>query len=227
MSSISENLKTIRAELAGVANGRNITIVAAAKNQPAERIQEAIQAGVKSFGNNYAQEGESLIKTLGNALQWHFIGHIQSRKVKYLVDYYCVQSLDRIDIAKMLNERLLALNRKMRVLVEINVGREPQKSGILPEALPSFLNGLKDLKALLPSGLMTMPPPLEPVESRRPHFAEVKRLYDDFAGQFPFDTLSMGTSEDYREAVSEGASMVRLGTILLGRRPAKEVVHGA
>jgi pyridoxal phosphate enzyme (YggS family) len=220
--SIAERWAAIRAQLAQVAPGRSVAVIAVAKFQPIERLREARAAGITRFGQNYAQEGESAMVELGrDGIEWHFIGHIQSRKVKYLVDYDCVQSLDRFELAQSLNEKLQASGKQIDILVELNIGGEAQKSGIDPTELGPFLERLRSLPAIRVKGLMVMPPPLQPVELRRPFFRRAKEWFDRYEAAYSFSTLSMGTSEDYLVAVEEGASMIRLGTVLMGERPAR------
>ena len=185
-------------------------------------MREAIEAGLQVLANNYAQDGEKLIGLFGSReLEWHFIGHIQSRKVKYLTRYHCVQSIDRLPVATALNERLDVEKGNLRILIEVNIGNEPQKSGVSLDSLDAFLRELSHFSHLKLSGLMGMPPPLEPVEERRPFFRKLRELYDRYRQMYPFDCLSMGTSEDYLVAAEEGATMVRLGTALFGERPSK------
>jgi PLP dependent protein len=216
---IAENLSAVRARLARVAPGKKMEIMAVAKYQPLERLREAIAAGVTLFGQNYAQEGEETRAALSTEMiHWHFIGHIQSRKVKFLVNYDCVQSLDRLDVAEMLNARLAGLGKTLPVLVEVNVGGETQKSGIAPDDLGEFLKKLSSFNHLVPRGLMAMPPPLQPVEERRPYFRQMSELFASYSKTYAFQTLSMGTSEDFEVAASEGSTLIRLGTILLGHR---------
>ncbi len=197
-----------------------VEIVGVTKGQSLERIQQLVAGGLVHLGNNYVQPGESLRKHWADlpALRWHFIGHIQSRKVKELLGYDCIQSLDRWSVAEELDRRLQPLHRKLEVLVQVNVGNEESKSGIAVSEVESFFAQLSQLSRLVPRGLMALPPPLEPVERRRSYFAQLKELYDRLAGQHDFRWLSMGTSDDYAIAVEEGASMVRLGTALFGPR---------
>lgn len=218
MGTVKENLIRIRAEIAALTD-RPVRIMAVSKRQPLEKLQEAVAAGADLFGVNYAQEGEAQMTALGRAgITWHFIGHIQSRKAKGLIHYDMVQSLDRLEVGEILQRRCEAEKRTLPVLIELNLGDETQKSGIAPSQLEDFLAAVARFPALRPSGLMALPPPL-PAEARRPFFRQARALYDRFAAQYPFDTLSLGTSEDYRVAVEEGANLVRLGTVLLGSRP--------
>ncbi len=213
MSRVAQNLETIRGHLAG----RAVTLVGVTKFQSLDAIQAAIDAGLEDFGNNYAQEGEALRSAILSG-RWHFIGHIQSRKVKELLDYDMIQSLDRIEIVEAFHRRLESLQRPIDGLVEINIGDESSKSGIEPEALSDFLTSARAFPRVRLRGLMVLPPPLEP-EARRPFFQRAKALFDSHRHDAPsWDTLSMGTSDDYRIAIEEGSTMVRLGTVLFGPR---------
>lgn len=212
MNSIAENLATIRRNL----GGRPVTIVGVTKKQSLDHIRAAVEAGLEDFGNNYAQEGESLRESIETG-RWHFIGHIQSRKVKDLLEYDLIQSLDRLEIIEAFHRRMEPLNRPIDGLVEINIGGEASKSGIAPAGLPAFLQAARAFPRVRLRGLMVMPPPLEPIEARREFFRRAKTLFD--AHDAPsWDILSMGTSDDYRVAVEEGSTMVRLGTVLFGPR---------
>ncbi|MFM8314996.1 MAG: YggS family pyridoxal phosphate-dependent enzyme [Deltaproteobacteria bacterium] len=219
MTSVSENLALIKEQMALVAKGREIQIVGVTKHQPIEKVREAIAAGVTQLAVNYAQEGDELrLQIESDQVEWHFIGHIQSRKVKYLTEYSYVQSIDRLEIAEDLNHRLEKLDRAIYVLIEINIGREPQKSGVFPERLEDFLDRVSALSNLKVIGLMAMPPMLHPVEDRRIYFKEMAQLFKKFKSQYHLEILSMGTSDDYLLAIQEGSTMVRLGTCLFGRR---------
>jgi hypothetical protein len=219
MASISENLQLIKSQIVLVSKGREIQIVGVTKHQPIEKVKEAIEAGVTKLAVNYAQEGDELRLQIENEeVEWHFIGHIQSRKVKYLTDYQYVQSIDRLEIAEDLNGRLEKIDKGIYVLVEVNIGREPQKSGVFPEKLGDFLDRLSALPNLKVIGLMAMPPMLHPVEDRRVYFKEMAQIFKKFQPEYKLEILSMGTSDDYLLAIQEGSTMVRLGTCLFGRR---------
>ncbi|MBY0371023.1 YggS family pyridoxal phosphate-dependent enzyme [bacterium] len=211
MSAVEENIARLRERVPA-----HVRIMGVVKKQPVEKIQAAIRSGVTLLGVNYAQEGEALQATCP-AAHWHFIGHIQSRKTKYLLQYEQVQSLDRLDIAEDLNQRALALNKTLDVLVQINIGDEQTKSGIALEELEPFAEALGKLPGLRCRGLMVLPPPLEPVEKRRPFFQKARRALERFDA-LGWDQLSMGTSEDFQIAVDEGATIIRLGTVLFGPR---------
>jgi len=217
VTAVADRLKHVRDEVDRIAGRPGaVTIVGVTKFQPIEKIREAIVGGLTDLGNTYEQDGESMLEHFGDSgARWHFVGNIQSRKTKFLTRYSCIQSLDRPEIARDLERRMAELGTRLDVLVEVNVGGEAQKSGITPESLPKFLEQLHALPHLRARGLMAMPPPLE-VEARRPFFQMMRRLFE---AHRELDCLSMGTSEDYRVAVEEGSTMIRLGTTLFGPRP--------
>lgn len=215
---VADNLAAVRKTLAEVTD-RPVTVVGVAKKQPIERIQEAIAAGLTDIGNNFEPEGTNLRETVANAsVRWHFVGHIQSRKAKLLVDYDLVQSLERTVVGEAWQRVLDGTGRYVDTLVEVNVGEESQKSGVRPADLAGLLRDLRRYSAVRVRGLMAMPPPLEPVEERRPFFRKMRELFELFRKDRDFDVLSMGTSADYRVAVEEGATMIRLGETLFGPR---------
>lgn len=222
VSQIKENFLKIKQDVAKHSlHPDKVTIVGVTKFQPPEKVKEAIENGLTHLGVNYVQEGEKLRSLINQSeLLWHFIGHIQSRKAKLLLDYDCIETLDRLEVAADLNRRALDLGKTLSVLVEVNIGRESQKSGVLPEELEKFCESLLAFSQLKVSGLMAMPPAVAP-EQRRPFFKQMRDFYEKLASTHPFQTLSMGTSEDYPIALQEGANCVRLGTVLFGPRPPK------
>ena len=219
MQNAGQRWKKINASIQGISKEKPITIIGVTKHHPPPVIQEVIAAGLVHLGVNYAQDGELLRQSFPSPnLKWHFIGHIQSRKIKFLTSYDCIQSLDRIEIARELDKRLQDLGHKVEVLIEINIAAEVQKSGISAEAVPEFLNQLAQCHNLTITGLMGMPPAVPDLEARRIYFRKLFELFENHRNYSTMNTLSMGTSEDYHIAVSEGATMVRLGTTLFGSR---------
>jgi PLP dependent protein len=218
VSSVGENWQKIRDRLAR-AGAPETVVVGVTKGQPLERVKAAVEAGVGILGDNYVQEGARHREQLPDFKgEWHFIGHIQSRKARDLITYHCVESLDRMSVAEELNRRAGEAGKKIGVFAEVNVGEELSKSGIRPGELEPFLDSLKALPNLELRGLMALPPPLEPVEARRPHFKKMRQLFDRFAPSHGLRWLSLGTSDDFVEAVEEGANLIRLGTVLFGPR---------
>ncbi len=169
MNTISLKLAEVKEKLRDHSPKANpVQILGVTKGIHTDLVREGFLAGIRLLGVNYVQEGKSLLfdPELSGA-EWHFIGHIQGRKVKELLDYTCVQSIDRLSIAEELDRRLKGSEKIMKVLVEINIGTEATKSGISPGEAHGFLNALSKLCSIRVMGIMGMPPPLEPVEKRR------------------------------------------------------------
>ena len=196
---VRANYKRIRSEV-----GPSVTVVAATKYAGIEDMRLLAEAGVEVVGENRLQDLAAKHAELGDRFRWHFMGHLQSRKAKE-VSHLCelVHSLDSVSAAK----RLAA-----PALVEVNLAGEESKSGVAREALASFLREVGEL-GLEVRGLMTMPPFAEEQERSRPYFRELRLL----AGEHGLTELSMGTSQDYRVAAEEGATLVRVGSVLFGR----------
>jgi hypothetical protein len=229
MNSIAENLDHIlgRINLAVQRAGRSpgsVKLVAVSKGKPASLTREAFEAGHLVFGENYLQEAEEKIAQLGKGPSWHFIGHLQSNKAGAAARLFdCIETIDRLKLAQALEKQLARLERKIAVLVQVNVGREPQKSGILPEEAEKLLRALQDFSHLEVRGLMTIPPYFPEPEKTRPYFRELKGLAvlleeKGLLGRRYPTELSMGMSDDFEVAIEEGATLVRVGTALFGAR---------
>jgi pyridoxal phosphate enzyme (YggS family) len=207
--SIAENIQRIRRRLPA-----GVTLVAVSKTQPPEAIREAYAAGQRHFGENYAQEWREKADALADLpeLVWHFIGGLQTNKVKYLagrVGY--VHTLDREELARELSKRFAQKGAVARVLLEVNVGAEASKAGCAPEAVPHLAALVRGLPALELVGLMCIPPA---GEDPRPHFARLRALRDAVGVR----ELSMGMSADWPVAVEEGSTFVRVGSAIFGPR---------
>jgi hypothetical protein len=203
--------ETIAAACARAGREGKVEILAATKAQPVEKIEAAIKTGVAVCGENYLQEAEKKISEIGSKVQWHFIGHLQSNKAKKAVELFdCIQSVDSIKLARKISN---AAAGPFPILIEVNIGREKSKFGVLPEALPELLESIKGLPNLSVIGLMCMAPRL-PAEQTRPFFQRMRLL----SQQLFLAELSMGMSSDYAVAVEEGSTMVRIGTALFGER---------
>jgi pyridoxal phosphate enzyme (YggS family) len=198
-SRIRANYARIREEV-----GAGVTVVAATKYADFDVMSLLAEAGVEVVGENRAQDLAAKHERFGDRFHWHFIGHLQSRKAK-TVSELCelVHSLDSLSAARKL---------RAPALVEVNLSGEETKSGIPPARLASFLGEVADLGVEV-RGLMTMPPIADDPERSRPYFRELRRL----AGEHGLRELSMGTSQDYRVAVEEGTTLVRVGSVLFGR----------
>ncbi len=200
------------------------------KTQPLEVVRAAIEAGVAILGENYPEEGVMKIQSLRefSAVEWHMIGHVQSRKAQLVAgNFNLLHSLDSLKLATRLDRFCREAKCKLPVLLEFNVGGEDSKSGWIArdESLwPSLLDDVAAVIALPDlqvRGLMTMPPLGSDAEFSRPFFQQLRRLREYLAGQFPqtdFSELSMGTSGDFEVAVQEGATIVRIGTAIVGAR---------
>jgi len=219
--SIAANLKRILETLPP-----SVILVAAAKARTAKEVEEALQAGVTYVGHNYVQEAERmipLIQDLQLKVRWHMIGHLQKNKVKKAVRLFdMIETLDSWPLAELIDRRCAAIGKTMPVLVEINIGREASKTGVLPEEVDDLVRRVSDLQHIRVQGLMTMGPRFGDPEDARPYFRATKEAFDRLAkANLPnveMRYLSMGMSNSYQVALEEGANMVRLGTVLFGER---------
>lgn len=226
---ISDNLQKIRKQIDETAKRCNrdpldIQLLAVSKRMGIEKIAEAHQHGQLLFGENYVQEAGEKIEQLDKSISWHFIGHLQSNKAKQVTQLFqMIETVDRFKIAQALNKHAGALDKTLDILVQVNIGRERQKSGIDPDNAQQFLDKLGALENLRVRGLMTMPPYASDPEQTRPHFRTLKKMKDRFQDQGYFAdnapvTLSMGMSNDFTVAIEEGSTLVRIGTALFGPR---------
>lgn len=219
---ISENVKRILGELPS-----EVTLVAAAKSRTPAEIIEAVEAGVKIVGENYFQEAEAVFELVGRRVKWHFIGHLQRNKVKRAVQLFdMIETVDSVRLAVEIDKRSAEIGKVMPVLIEVNSGREPQKSGVLPEEVEDLVRKISatyaSLNHIKVMGLMTMGPRFGNPEDARPYFKETKRAFDAISGlnlpNVQMKYLSMGMSNSYKIAIEEGANMVRIGTEIFGER---------
>lgn len=211
----------------------DVRLVVVTKSQPLEVVQAAIEAGVRILGENYPEEGVTKIQSIPpqSGVEWHMIGHVQSRKARLVAEHFALlHSLDSLKLAQRLDRFAAEQNRLLPVLLEFNVGGEESKSGwnasdeSLWDAFLPDVEAIVDLPHLRVQGLMTMPPlTADPNDARR-FFQRLRRLRDHLASLFPqadWHELSMGTSADYPVAVEEGATLVRVGTAIVGARKIK------
>jgi len=235
---IRANFQRVRERICQVAHacGRNpdeVRLVVVTKGHPLDRIQQVLEAGATLLGENYVEEAVGKIQALaGQPVEWHMIGHVQSRKAKAVCEYFsCLHSLDSRKLALRLDRFAGELGRRLPVLLECNVSGEASKFG-LPAWDPTKWTDLQQdvgaivaLSGLEVKGLMTMAPFLDDPEDARPYFQLLRRLCDALAERFPqvqWDELSMGMSADFEVAIQEGATLVRIGTAILGPRPRME-----
>jgi pyridoxal phosphate enzyme (YggS family) len=200
-----------------------VELVAAAKiRQPAE-VLEAIEAGVKIVGENYVQEAERAYEVVGNKAKWHFIGHLQKNKVKKAVRIFdMIETVDSIEIAKEIDKRCAQIGKIMPVLIEVNSGREKQKSGVFPENVEQLVKEISTFQNIRVMGLMTMGPRFGNPEDSRPYFVETRKIFERMRKlnlpNIEMRYLSMGMTNSYRIAIEEGANIVRVGSKIFGER---------
>jgi pyridoxal phosphate enzyme (YggS family) len=192
-----------------------VTLLAVSKGQSVEAIRQAVAAGQKSFGENYVQEAVQKMQSLP-ALEWHLIGPLQSNKTRVAAERFdWVQTLASEKIARRLSEQRPADRAPLNVLIQVNVSGEATKKGIEGAQALALARRVSTLPRLRLRGLMAIPEP----GAERARYQEVKEIYDQLKGEFAFDTLSMGMSDDLEVAIAEGATLVRIGTAIFGARP--------
>lgn len=226
--SIADNLRDIqdRIRAAAVRAGRDpgaVSLVAVSKTQPAEAVAAALEAGQLVFGENYVQEFTDKARQLPARVQWHFIGSLQTNKVKYLAGLTTlIHSVDRISLAQEINRQWEKSGGVCDILLQVNISGEETKSGTTAAGAIALARQAAALPNLRVRGLMTMPPFFDEPERARPYFRELKRLADTIrAEDIPgasMEELSMGMSGDFEVAIEEGATLVRVGTAIFGER---------
>jgi pyridoxal phosphate enzyme (YggS family) len=208
MATIAENLQAIRKRLGSV------TLLAVSKGQSVAKIQQAVTAGQRAFGENYVQEALEKMETL-QGVEWHLIGPLQSNKTRITAERFdWVQTVASEKIARRLSEQRPAGMAPLNVLIQVNASGEASKSGVAPAAAAALASSITGMKNLRLRGLMAIPEPQAP----RERFSEVNVLFRKLKGEFGFDTLSMGMSDDMELAIAEGSTMVRIGTAIFGAR---------
>lgn len=225
MTSISNRLQDILAtiQLAKLANHRaqSVNLLAVSKAQSALAIREAYAAGQKLFGENYLQEALDKQSQLTDlAIEWHFIGPIQSNKTQLIAQHFnWVHSIDRLKIAQRLNDARPETLAPLQVCIQVNISNEESKSGVTQQDLETLASAISKLPRLKLRGLMAIPEPSNDNNKQRIQFKQVRECYDDLLEKgFTLDTLSIGMSDDYRIAIEEGATIVRIGSALFGAR---------
>jgi len=213
-----------RIEAAARRAGRDpagVRLLAVSKQQPAEAVAAAADAGQREFGENYVREGVAKIEALGGRpLTWHFIGQLQANKTREVAEHFqWVHTVDRERIATRLDAQRPHYAGPLDVLLQVRLGDEPGKGGVEPADLPKLAAFVAGLPRLRLRGLMCIPPPADDEAVQRVPFARLRELLDDLNRRgHPLDTLSMGMSADLEAAVLEGATLVRIGTALFGPR---------
>ncbi len=227
---IAENVKKILDELP-----EQVELVAAAKEKTPEDILEAIEAGVKIIGENYIGEAKRVYKLIGDRVLWHFIGIPGTQKHDFLRKstlqmFDMIETIDSLEIAEGVDQKCSEIGKVMPILIEINSGREPQKSGVLPENAESLIRDISKLRNIKIMGLMTMGPRFGNPENSRPYFTETKKLFEQIKkinfANVEMKYLSMGMTNSYHVALQEGANMVRIGTKIFFKKKSCNHVAG-
>ena len=199
----------------------DVRLVAVSKLHPAEAVRTLFEAGQLEFGENYVQEAEAKMAVLPPEISWHFIGHLQTNKVRNVVGRFSlIHGVDSLKLARSLHDRAVALNVHQDILVQVNLAGEGQKSGILEADLPQLAEFLAGATNLHWRGLMLMPPLFDDPEGARPWFARLRGLGEALRTGYglPLPDLSMGMTGDFEAAIEEGATLVRIGTRIFGER---------
>ena len=231
---IAHNLKLITERLTAAAHRANrspadIKLVAVSKHISYEKVLQAVKCGQGTFGENYVQEAQEKIPLIRQnqttkTIKFHFIGRLQSNKARKAVELFdVIETVDSVKLAKTLERHLTSLNRTITGYLQINIGRETQKSGVMPEDCQRILQETSDLQHLKIVGLMAMPPFFSDPEKVRPYFREMRLLAGNMAAKGLLERhgppqLSMGMSGDFEIAIEEGATVVRVGTAIFGQR---------
>jgi len=227
MNSVPENLAAIRHRIAtaAVRHGRSaaeIQLVAVSKTHPAQLVAEALGGGQRVFGESRVQEALPKIDALPGDIVWHFIGHLQTNKIRKVAGRFALfHGVDNVQLAEQMNRIAGELGHTENVLLEANVSGEASKFGFEPAALRKGLAALLELPFLRVHGLMTMAPYSESPEAARPVFARLRELRDELSARtgHPLRELSMGMSGDFEQGIAEGATIVRVGSAIFGERP--------
>ena len=221
LAAVSE--RVARAAHAAGRSAQSVTLLAVGKAQPAALLAAAADCGVTQFGESYLQEALEKIAALQDRpLTWHFIGRVQSNKTRPVAEHFAwVHAVDRLKIAERLSAQRPFHAPPLNVCLQVNVAGEASKGGVSPAELPALAQAVARLPRLALRGLMCIPPEETDPVRQRGWFAQVRTLQEQLnAGGCQLDTLSMGMSGDFEAAIQEGATLIRLGTILFGARPA-------
>ena len=201
----------------------DVILIAAAKTRSLEEVEAVIEAGVTHIGYNYLQEALPIIEAVGDQVQWHMIGHLQTNEAKLVAAYFDMcHTIDSWHLAKYLDHRCELVGRTLPVLIEINSGEESNKTGVLPEDVDALAEQVSSLKHLKLQGIMTMGPRFGEPEESRPYFKLTRKAFDRVKAMalpnVEMKFLSMGMGNSYLIAIEEGANMIRVGSKLFGER---------
>ena len=225
---VEKNISEVKKRIseAAKAAGRNeneVTLIAVSKTKPVEMIKEAYDTGIRDFGENKVQEIMEKYPLLPSDIRWHLIGHLQTNKVKYIIDKVCmIHSVDSLKLAEEISRQAVKHNVTVDILIEVNVAGEDTKFGVKPEDTIDLCRSISTLPGIRIRGLMTVAPFTSDPEENRLVFCALRQLFVDIDGKnidnVCMDCLSMGMSGDYTVAIEEGATFVRVGTSIFGQR---------
>ena len=219
MSNIADNIKNIQSKL----EGTGASLIAVSKTKPVEMLKEAYDAGIRDFGENKVQEIRDKYPALPKDIRWHMIGHLQTNKIKYIIDkVYMIHSVDSVHLAQAIGKEAVKRNLKVKILLEVNVAGEDTKFGFTKETLFENFEAINKIEGIEVLGLMTSAPYVENAEENRQYFVELRSLMVDLQNKGMYNNsryfLSMGMTCDYTVAIEEGAGFVRVGTAIFGAR---------
>ncbi len=225
---LKENLEQVQSNIrkACVRSGRNyddVTLIAVSKTKPLSDIEELITYGIEEYGENKVQELCDKFENVSRPVNWHLIGHLQTNKVKYIVDKAClIHSVDSLHLAKEIEKEAAKKNVIVNILIQVNIAHEDTKFGISEAEVYDLINSIKAFEHIKVRGLMTIAPFVEDSEENRIHFRNLNQLLLDIKSKnidnIDMSILSMGMTNDYEVAIEEGATMVRVGTGIFGAR---------
>ena len=232
MIDIEENLNIVIKNIEDACKraGRNpkeVTLIAVSKTKPVELLEQVYHCNIREFGENYVQELTDKIEYMPKDIKWHMIGHLQRNKVKYIIDKVAmIHSVDSLRLAEEISKEAVKKNVVANILVEVNVGLEDSKFGVMVQEVENFIQDLSKLPSICIRGLMTSAPFVENPEDNRVLFKKLTQLCIDIKDKnidnSTMDVLSMGMTNDYIVAIEEGATMVRVGTAIFGARNYKD-----
>lgn len=228
MSELLDNLNDVERNIEesvrkGNRQREDVTLIAVSKTKPVEMIKELYDNGIRDFGENYVQELAGKMDVLPSDIRWHMIGHLQTNKIKYIIDkVYMIHSVDSLHLAEAIGKEAVKRNLKIKVLLEVNVAGEDTKFGFTKETLFENFETINKIEGIEVLGLMTSAPYVENAEENRQYFVQLKGLMVDLQNKGMYNNsryfLSMGMTCDYTVAIEEGAGYVRVGTAIFGAR---------
>lgn len=228
MSELLDNLNEVERNIEesvrkGNRKREEVTLIAVSKTKPVEMIQELYDNGIRDFGENYVQELAGKMDMLPSDIRWHMIGHLQTNKIKYIIDkVYMIHSVDSLHLAEAIGKEAVKRNLKVKILLEVNVAGEETKFGFNKDNLAENFEAINKIEGIEVLGLMTSAPYVENAEENRQYFVELRSLMVDLQNKGMYNNsryfLSMGMTCDYTVAIEEGAGFVRVGTAIFGAR---------